>query len=92
LADCGKGKIWGTIDMMNAFFQTRMKPSDIPLTAVSTPFGLYEWCVMPPLFINAVLIRLYNILLVNFAIFTLMTLSSGLKVVTRMVYDASKIY
>lgn len=47
LADCGKGKIWGTIDMTNAFFQTRMKPSDIPLTAVTTPFGLYEWCVMP---------------------------------------------
>lgn len=47
LADCGKGKIWGTIDMTNAFFQTRMKPSDIPLTAVTTPFGMYEWCVMP---------------------------------------------
>ncbi|KAJ3561342.1 hypothetical protein NP233_g10248 [Leucocoprinus birnbaumii] len=47
LADCGKGKIWGTIDMTNAFFQTRMKPSDISLTAVSTPFGMYEWRVMP---------------------------------------------
>ncbi|KAF7785204.1 hypothetical protein Agabi119p4_1369 [Agaricus bisporus var. burnettii] len=47
LTDCAKGAIWGTIDMTNAFFQTRMKPSDIPLTAVSTPFGLYEWCVMP---------------------------------------------
>jgi hypothetical protein len=47
LADCGKGKIWGTIDMTNAFFQTKMKPSDVPLTAVSTPFGLYKWCVMP---------------------------------------------
>lgn len=33
--------------MTNAFFQTKMKPSDIPLTAVSTPFGMYEWCVMP---------------------------------------------
>ncbi|KAJ3567660.1 hypothetical protein NP233_g6218 [Leucocoprinus birnbaumii] len=38
LADCAKGRIWGTIDMTNAFFQTRMKPSDISLTAVSTPF------------------------------------------------------
>lgn len=47
LADCAKGKIWGTIDMTNAFFQTKMKPSDIPLTAVSTPFGMYKWCVMP---------------------------------------------
>ncbi|KAJ3566511.1 hypothetical protein NP233_g6963 [Leucocoprinus birnbaumii] len=47
LADCGKGKIWGTIDMTNAFFQTRMKPEHIPLTAVSTPFGNFEWVVMP---------------------------------------------
>ncbi|KAJ3575561.1 hypothetical protein NP233_g1018 [Leucocoprinus birnbaumii] len=47
LADCGRGKIWGTIDMTNAFFQTRMKPEHIPLTAVSTPFGNFEWVVMP---------------------------------------------
>jgi hypothetical protein len=47
LNDCAKGKIWGTIDMTNSFFQTRMHPSDIPLTAVSTPFGLFEWTVMP---------------------------------------------
>ncbi|KAJ3576959.1 hypothetical protein NP233_g65 [Leucocoprinus birnbaumii] len=47
LADCGKGKIWGTIDMTNAFFQTRMKPEHIPLTAVATPFGNFEWVVMP---------------------------------------------
>ncbi|KAJ3553691.1 hypothetical protein NP233_g12588 [Leucocoprinus birnbaumii] len=47
LADCGKGKIWGTIDMTNAFFQTRMKPDHIPLTAVATPFGNFEWVVMP---------------------------------------------
>jgi hypothetical protein len=33
--------------MTNSFFQTRMHPSDIPLTAVSTPFGLFEWTVMP---------------------------------------------
>lgn len=25
----------------------RMHPNDIPLTAVSTPFGLFEWMVMP---------------------------------------------
>jgi hypothetical protein len=47
LNDCAKGKIWGTIDMTNSFFQTRMHPDDIPLTAVSTPFGLFEWMVMP---------------------------------------------
>lgn len=47
LNDCTKGKIWGTIDMTNSFFQTHMEPADIPLTAVSTPFGLFKWTVMP---------------------------------------------
>ena len=46
LNDCAKGQIWTTIDMTNSFFQTCMHPSDIPLTAVSTPFGLFEWMVM----------------------------------------------
>ena len=47
LNDCAKGKIWAEMDMTNSFFQTRMHPEHIPLTAVSTPFGLYEWLVMP---------------------------------------------
>ena len=47
LNDCAKGRIWATIDMTNSFFQTRMHPDDIPLTAVNTPLGLYEWLVMP---------------------------------------------
>ena len=47
LNDCAKGKIWAKIDMTNSFFQTRMHPAHVPLTAVSTPFGLYEWLVMP---------------------------------------------
>lgn len=47
LNDCAKGKIWASIDMTNSFFQTHMYPDDIPLTAVSTPFGLFEWMVMP---------------------------------------------
>ena len=33
--------------MTNSFFQTRVHPDDIPLTATVTPFGLYEWLVMP---------------------------------------------
>lgn len=33
--------------MTNSFFQTRMHPDDVHLTAVSTPFGLYEWLAMP---------------------------------------------
>jgi Reverse transcriptase (RNA-dependent DNA polymerase) len=47
LADCTKGKVWSIIDMTNSFFQTRVHPDDIHLTAVTTPLGLYEWLAMP---------------------------------------------
>lgn len=47
LGDCGNGKIFGKLDMTNSFFQTRVHPDDVPYTAVTTPFGLYEWLVMP---------------------------------------------
>ena len=47
LNDCAKGRIWGTIDMTNSFFQTHMHPDHVHLTAVNTPLGLYEWLVMP---------------------------------------------
>ena len=33
--------------MTNSFFQTRVHPDDIHLTAVTTPLGLYEWLAMP---------------------------------------------
>jgi hypothetical protein len=47
LADCGKGKIWSKIDMIDSFFQTRVHPNDIHLMAVTTPLRLYEWLAMP---------------------------------------------
>jgi hypothetical protein len=47
LADCAKGKIWGKIDMTNSFFQTLVHPNDVKYTATLTPFGLWEWVVMP---------------------------------------------
>ncbi len=47
LADAGTGKIWSKLDMTDSFFHTKMHPDSIPLTAVNTPFGLYEWTVMP---------------------------------------------
>jgi hypothetical protein len=47
LADCAKGKIWGKIDMTNFFFQTLVHPDDIKYMATLTPFGLWEWVVMP---------------------------------------------
>jgi hypothetical protein len=33
--------------MTNSFFQTGVHPNDVYLTAVTTPFGLYEWLAMP---------------------------------------------
>ena len=53
IAYCAKGKIWGTIDMTDSFFQTRIHPDDIHKTAVSTPLGAYEWTVMPMGFRNS---------------------------------------
>ena len=53
LADCLKGKIWATIDMTHLFSQMKVHPDDIHLTAVTTPFGLYEWTVMPMGYWNA---------------------------------------
>lgn len=47
LSDCGKGTFWAKLDMTNSFFQTRVHPDDQQYTAVTTPFGLYEWTVMP---------------------------------------------
>ena len=35
------------MDMTNSFLQTQVHPDDIHLTAVCTPWGLYEWTVMP---------------------------------------------
>lgn len=41
------GKIFAHLDQMNTFFQTGMDEINIPLTAVKTPWGLWEWMVMP---------------------------------------------
>ncbi|KAJ2913109.1 hypothetical protein MD484_g7300, partial [Candolleomyces efflorescens] len=53
LADAAKGRYWAKFDMTNSFFQTRMHPDDVPLTATSTPLGLFEWTVMPMGFKNS---------------------------------------
>ncbi|GMF59008.1 unnamed protein product [Phytophthora fragariaefolia] len=40
--------IFSALDLRDGFYQTFMRESDIPLTAVSTPSGmLWEWLVMP---------------------------------------------
>lgn len=48
-----KGKIFSHLDQMNAFFQRRMREEDNPLTAFKTPWGFYEWKVMPMGLTNA---------------------------------------
>ena len=35
------------MDMTNSFFQTRVHPDDVHLTAMTTPLGLYKWLAMP---------------------------------------------
>jgi hypothetical protein len=49
----GLGKVFSSLDQINAFYQTRMEEKDIPLTAIKTPWGLYEWVVMPMGLTNA---------------------------------------
>lgn len=53
LQTCASASVWGKIDMTNSFFQTKMEEGDIPKTAVKTPWGLYEWVVMPMGLCNA---------------------------------------
>jgi hypothetical protein len=47
------GKVFSILNQTNAFFQTRMRKADIPLTAVKTPWGRHEWVVMPMGFKNS---------------------------------------
>ncbi|GAA6026234.1 hypothetical protein JCM8202_000461 [Rhodotorula sphaerocarpa] len=53
LADAALAKIWGKIDLTNAFFQTPLAEEDIQKTAIKTPWGLFEWTVMPQGLCNA---------------------------------------
>ncbi|SGY12772.1 BQ5605_C011g06597 [Microbotryum silenes-dioicae] len=53
LSVCSKAQFWGKINMTNSFFQTKMAEDDIAKTAVVTPWGLYEWTVMPMGLCNA---------------------------------------
>ena len=53
MTQASKGKIRGKIDLLSAYYQMAMHPDDIHKTAFKTPFGMYEWLVMPQGLCNA---------------------------------------
>jgi len=48
-----RAKVRGKIDLPDAYYQIWMFPDDIHKTAFKTPFGLFEWTVMPQGLCNA---------------------------------------
>lgn len=53
LSDAIQARFWGKIDLTNAFFQTPIAEEDVAETAIKTPWGLFEWTVMPQGLCNA---------------------------------------
>ena len=49
-----RAKVRGKIDLVCAYYQILMEIADIHKTAFKTPFGMYEWLVMPQGLCNAV--------------------------------------
>ena len=47
LSDLGGANIFSTVDLVSGFFQCSIHEDSIPLTAVCTQAGNYEWTVMP---------------------------------------------
>ena len=47
LNELGSSKVFSVMDLISGFFQCSIEESSIPLTAVITSRGLYEFCVMP---------------------------------------------
>ena len=48
-----RARLRGYIDLPDAYYQMHVHPDDIWKTAFKTPFGMYEWLVMPQGLCNA---------------------------------------
>jgi hypothetical protein len=40
-------QIFTNLDLSSAYHQVRVAEDSIPLTAFTTPYGLFEWCALP---------------------------------------------
>ena len=47
LANQGKNSVWSIFDLEDGFHQMHLGESSRPLTAFTTPWGLFEWTVLP---------------------------------------------
>ena len=47
LSDLGGAHVFSTMDLVSRFFQCSIHEGSIPLTAVCTESGLWQWTVMP---------------------------------------------
>jgi hypothetical protein len=54
LLDSARGaRVWGLVDLASGYHQIKIAEADMPKTAFSTPFGHFEWRVLPMGLCNA---------------------------------------